>query len=855
MFTSAAAPAVLALCLLRATAAEEQEAGGVVCADNASFRDAKGYACGKWTSNSECVITNTALLLRGYTRSDVTAMRANCPKACGLCETAAGGEEEAECIDDGSFRDENGKWGCSFWLYRPDCGPTNMLLGYSKAELDEINARCPKACNGCATETVYVEKTAAHPELPEGFLLRTIFAGNNCTTTPGCSIIEDFELCKVAVASLVNSTNHGYEAARTSTWAQPYGCYAKLDASSTSWDNSTLSYSATTERGYFNSYDASNTDCGSDSSKTNPCLCVCGEVANISHVRVSKSQFVVTEPASAGAALLTIRVPLIRTPSPVAPKFLKLIAAYASGTATPNLDVALQTLADCAASDADGRDELLVNTTLTLAGLAVASAADYELLPPFDNVTWWNETHGVVTAQILLQHDAEFEAEETFVLRLQHSSHIDDCVLDGSIDVEVVIRDPPLGIATFAYAITRASEADSVAFVELKRANGSASTLSVTISVDANSSTAINGVDYSFESAKLTWADGDSSPKAVAVVLLNDRTYEDPDKVIVLRITETSAQQAIGSSRATTSIVIQDDGDAGVLSFANATYAVVFEEGITGVAVLVERSGGSSGAISVQVALMDNVVLPVGSKLAIRAVDFKYKSPQTLSWADGEAGSKAVALNSINDDSTDRVFGLELIDASGGAGLRQSTTVVVLKATPKNALGDAEIAAISVGIIILALAALAVVWRILRNSHAKVVHAQTGEAIAVTRANIVAGEKDILQGKLDSAQKLVKQVMAEGGKLLDSYHLDYSDIDFGGDDEEERSKLGEGAHVFEPPHPRPRNLEQQKLNSLGGRTGSAPCSRPRSAVSAWWQSRPCASRRSRSTSLQGSRAS
>ena len=41
--------------------------------------------------------------------------------------------------------------------------------------------------------------------------------------------------------------------------------------------------------------------------------------------------------------------------------------------------------------------------------------------------------------------------------------------------------------------------------------------------------------------------------------------------------------------------------------------------------------------------------------------------------------------------------------------------------------------------------------------------------------------------------------MAEGGKLLDSYHLDYSDIDFGGDDEEERCKLGEGAHVIRIP--------------------------------------------------------
>ena len=56
-------------------------------------------------------------------------------------------------------------------------------------------------------------------------------------------------------------------------------------------------------------------------------------------------------------------------------------------------------------------------------------------------------------------------------------------------------------------------------------------------------------------------------------------------------------------------------------------------------------------------------------------------------------------------------------------------------------------------------------------------------------------EKAALQDKLYAAKKLIDQVMEEGGKLLDSYHLDYSDIDFGGDDVKEWRKLGEGAQV------------------------------------------------------------
>ena len=70
----------------------------------------------------------------------------------------------------------------------------------------------------------------------------------------------------------------------------------------------------------------------------------------------------------------------------------------------------------------------------------------------------------------------------------------------------------------------------------------------------------------------------------------------------------------------------------------------------------------------------------------------------------------------------------------------------------------------------------------------------------------VEREKAALQDKLYAAKKLINQVMAEGGKLLDTYHLDYSDIDFGGENEEERCKLGEGAQVIRAAPPPPPSL-------------------------------------------------
>ena len=118
------------------------------------------------------------------------------------------------------------------------------------------------------------------------------------------------------------------------------------------------------------------------------------------------------------------------------------------------------------------------------------------------------------------------------------------------------------------------------------------------------------------------------------------------------------------------------------------------------------------------------------------------------------------------------------------------------------------IVALVTGLAMLALIALSVLFARYRKRN-KVVVALTKQAkdakkeadkheldkFAAEKATQKAErEKAALQDKLYAAQKLVKQVMAEGGKLLDSYHLDYSDINWG-KVEEGRCKLGEGSQV------------------------------------------------------------
>ena len=127
----------------------------------------------------------------------------------------------------------------------------------------------------------------------------------------------------------------------------------------------------------------------------------------------------------------------------------------------------------------------------------------------------------------------------------------------------------------------------------------------------------------------------------------------------------------------------------------------------------------------------------------------------------------------------------------------------VVTSPVEGGLTQEEVAMLATGLVLSAAFAVLVVARIHRSSTAKIRQAQSKVSVAheetresAQRVERVEREKQALQGKLNSAQMLVKQVMAEGGALLDSYHLEYSDIAFeGGAAEEDRRKLGEGAQV------------------------------------------------------------
>src|SRR5262249_47727534 len=123
---------------------------------------------------------------------------------------------------------------------------------------------------------------------------------------------------------------------------------------------------------------------------------------------------------------------------------------------------------------------------------------------------------------------------------------------------------------------------------------------------------------------------------------------------------------------------------AGVLSFLNPPYSVA--EGNSGAAslqvALVQRTGGSSGAVSVMVRV--NITTPGTATGGSGGVGDDYINtglPVTISFADGDTTPKPVLIPIVGDTTVEpnETINLELLNPTGGATLAEpgSATVII----------------------------------------------------------------------------------------------------------------------------------------------------------------------------------
>jgi plastocyanin len=243
----------------------------------------------------------------------------------------------------------------------------------------------------------------------------------------------------------------------------------------------------------------------------------------------------------------------------------------------------------------------------------------------------------------------------------------------GTITVEGGGGQP--GALRFSNATYSVNEGGGSATITVQRINGDDGAVSVQYATGGGSSTATAGSDYTPQSGTLNWPDNDDAPKTFSVPILED-TADEPNETVRLTLSNPGGGAVLGNPSIAT-LTINDNDDpgptpsAGNLRFSVASQNVPEEGGPA--TVVVQRVGGTAGAVSVQYASANGTATAGGDYNAVSG---------TLSWAGGDGASKSFQVPILDDGDTedDETFTVALSAPTGGAALGSpsSQTVTIL---------------------------------------------------------------------------------------------------------------------------------------------------------------------------------
>jgi uncharacterized delta-60 repeat protein len=180
---------------------------------------------------------------------------------------------------------------------------------------------------------------------------------------------------------------------------------------------------------------------------------------------------------------------------------------------------------------------------------------------------------------------------------------------------------------------------------------------------------AASGADFGPTEGTLTWDDGDTGDRTIAIPILADDLLEDTETLSL------SLSNASGASLAASygwAEIIDVNAGHGVLQFnAGSVFATETDRRVI---VWVTRTGGSAGALTVDYSTTGMTATAGADFGAVRG---------TLHWEDGDGNAKAIVVPIIPDANAegDETFQVTLRKPSGGATLAAATTVVTIRGT------------------------------------------------------------------------------------------------------------------------------------------------------------------------------
>jgi hypothetical protein len=226
----------------------------------------------------------------------------------------------------------------------------------------------------------------------------------------------------------------------------------------------------------------------------------------------------------------------------------------------------------------------------------------------------------------------------------------------------------PAGSVQFELSSLSVNEGVGIASLTVTRTGGSAGAVSVTVASSDGSATA--GHDYTAINSNVSFADGDSVARTVAVPIINDDA-EEPDETLNFRLSAPTGGASLGTN-ATVALTIRGNDapppPAGSLQFEFDRLTV--NENTGSVDLAVTRTGGSVGGVSVAVTSSD------GTATAGQDYERVITHPD---FADGDTTAGIVTVR-ISDDSTiepDETLSVTLSAPAGGATLGENPTVIL----------------------------------------------------------------------------------------------------------------------------------------------------------------------------------
>ncbi|WP_198939267.1 Calx-beta domain-containing protein, partial [Motiliproteus sp. MSK22-1] len=300
--------------------------------------------------------------------------------------------------------------------------------------------------------------------------------------------------------------------------------------------------------------------------------------------------------------------------------------------------------------------------TVNVSSVAGSATADVDYTSVSSLLSWADGESGEKTVEISVLDDLLIEGSETINLEL---SDVTGASLGTPTTATVTISDDDeVSTLQISSIPDNVAEGDGSFTVSVSREGGSEGAAQVSITTAGS---AVAGSDYSTDTTLLSWADGESGVKNLVITLVDDSELEG-DETLEIQLSNVQGAD-LGSPASGTISILDNEIDLGSVQFDAAAVSVNESDGT---ATLSVNRTGSSGAASVDVSVTG------GSAAGGEDYDF---SGTTLSWANGESGSKSFTVSLTNDDSAEEneTLTLNLSNPSDGlsVGAISSSTLTI----------------------------------------------------------------------------------------------------------------------------------------------------------------------------------